>query len=151
MENYAQTLYFFEKGNILISRRYQLHPASAPTRCHQTSRMHTAKNKIKKRERKKTKTPSRCSGTRNRSTLTTTKYNTRTTNKALRKQHLQEGNKAQALSLPDRRSKVFTLEEVRALKTIPSARQLPGTTNEDQTLGFHPESYDSAPEEHQQK
>jgi hypothetical protein len=35
---------FFDKGNILISRRYQVHPASA------TTRLHTAK-KIKRKEK----------------------------------------------------------------------------------------------------
>jgi hypothetical protein len=43
--------YFFDKGNILISKRYQLHPASAPTWCQETSRdirIHTAKEKRKK-------------------------------------------------------------------------------------------------------
>jgi hypothetical protein len=42
---------FFDKRNILISIRYQLHPASATTRYQElieTSRMHTAKNKEKK-------------------------------------------------------------------------------------------------------
>jgi hypothetical protein len=41
---------FFDKGNILILQRYQLHTTSAPIRCPKTSRMHTTKKKIKKRE-----------------------------------------------------------------------------------------------------
>jgi hypothetical protein len=32
-----------------------------------------------------------------------------------------------------------------------SARPLPGTTNEGQTLGFHPENRDMVPEEHHEK
>jgi hypothetical protein len=32
-------------GNILIWRRYQLHPGCATTRCTKTSRMHIAKKK----------------------------------------------------------------------------------------------------------
>ena len=51
------------------------------------------------------------------------------------------------------RSKIldFHSEEIQALKTNPSAMQLQGTSNEGQTLVFHPEIQDSAPEEHHQK
>jgi hypothetical protein len=72
--------------------------------------------------------------------LTTTEDNTQTTNEILQKQRLQEGNNAQALLLPDRRSWVFTLKKVQIFKTMPSSRSLSGTTNEGQTLGFHPEN-----------
>ena len=47
---------FFDKGNILISKRYWLHPASATTKYQEqveTSRMHTA-NRIKEEKRKTT-------------------------------------------------------------------------------------------------
>jgi cytochrome b involved in lipid metabolism len=40
----------FYKGNILISRRYQLHPASAPTRYLRHQGCTQPRNKIKKRE-----------------------------------------------------------------------------------------------------
>jgi hypothetical protein len=47
-------MYFFDNGNILIPSRYQLHPASATTKCLElveTSRMHTAIRKIKKKRK----------------------------------------------------------------------------------------------------
>jgi hypothetical protein len=49
---------------------------------------------------------------------------------------------------------VFTLEKVRLHNIIPSARPLPGTTNEGQTLGFqvfHPGNRDYVLEEHHHK
>jgi hypothetical protein len=44
---------FFDKGNILISQRYQLHPTSAPIRCpkHQGCTQ-PRKNKKEKKENK---------------------------------------------------------------------------------------------------
>jgi hypothetical protein len=57
------------------------------------------------------------------------KSTTNTTLQALQKRRLQEGNNAQAPSLPDQRSWVFTLKIVLALKTMSSTRTLPGTTN----------------------
>jgi hypothetical protein len=48
---------------------------------------------------------------------------------ALQKRRLQKENSAQALLSPDQRSYVFTLKIVYTLKTVPSTRLLPGTTN----------------------
>jgi hypothetical protein len=55
-------------------------------------------------------------------TTTTTEDNTWTANEILQKQRLQEGNNAQALSSPDRRSWIFTLEKIRDSKTTSSTR-----------------------------
>jgi hypothetical protein len=48
---YLLDVYFFDKGNILISRRYQSHPASTPTKYPKTLRIHRTK-KLKKREKR---------------------------------------------------------------------------------------------------
>jgi hypothetical protein len=45
----------------------------------------------------------------------------------------------------------FHLGESSISQTIPSARTLPGTTNEGQTLSFHPKNRDSVLKEHHQK
>jgi hypothetical protein len=50
----ASSIYFFfDKGNILISRRYQLHSASASTWCQETSR--DIKDAHSQREKEKNK------------------------------------------------------------------------------------------------
>lgn len=49
---YMQFL-FLKKGNIFLSRRYQLHPAFAPTRCRQDiHNAHSQRKKMKANEKK---------------------------------------------------------------------------------------------------
>jgi hypothetical protein len=80
----------------------------------------------KEKETKKRKDPLQYSSLSSNNTSTT---KTTPELQALQKRCLQEGNSAQALSSPDQRSWVFTLKIVFALKTMPSTRTLPGTTN----------------------
>jgi len=47
-------------------------------------------------------------------------------------------NNAHALSLPDKKSWVFTLKKDRIFKMMPKEKPLPGTTNKGQILDFHP-------------
>jgi hypothetical protein len=42
--------FFFDKEYILISQRYQLHPASATTQCPKDLRMHTALKQMEEQE-----------------------------------------------------------------------------------------------------
>jgi hypothetical protein len=62
--------------------------------------MHTAKEKIKKRENEN-KDPVMVMNHSQQSPLTTTEDNTQTTKEILQKQRFQEGNNAQALSSSD--------------------------------------------------
>jgi hypothetical protein len=85
----------------------------------------TQPKKEEKKLRNK-KVPLRHSGPDNNNittTKTTPEFQTR------QKRRLQEGNRAEAPSSPDRRSQVFTLKIVAALKTMTSTKSLPGTTN----------------------
>jgi hypothetical protein len=80
---------FFDKEHILISRRYQLHPASATTHC--PSGITDAHNQKRKKNYKNEK--SRFSSTNTTKTALEVQL--------LQKRRLQEGNTAQAPSLPD--------------------------------------------------
>jgi hypothetical protein len=51
--------FFFDKEYILISQRYQLHPASATTQCPKDLRMHTALKQMEEQEENNNKERSR--------------------------------------------------------------------------------------------
>jgi hypothetical protein len=94
-----QDLIFFEKVHILVSRRYQLHSASATTHC--PSGITEAHSQKRKKNYKKRKVPLQRSTTLNNSTNTT---RTALEVHLLQKWCLQEGNSAPALLSPDHRS-----------------------------------------------
>jgi hypothetical protein len=121
LSQYKNTFYI---DYILISRRYQLHLASAKTQCPKSiSDAHIPKIKRRKKEIKiplQRSNPCRCS-------TTSIKTNTQTPKSP--KATLQEENSAHEPWFPDHRSYVFTLEKVSPLRAMPSTKSLPDTTN----------------------
>ena len=103
--------------------------------------MHTAKQKNKKERKQKTKDPV---GVKEHSQQQHSNHHQNTTpgsQKGSPKQCLQQGHcQVQPMKA---RPWAFTLKKNRESKTMPSARPLPGTANEGQTLSFHPEHHGS--------
>jgi hypothetical protein len=98
-DNRLLTVIFFDKKYILISRWYQLHPASTTTQYLNGST--DAHNQKQKDDTKKIKDPLRCYSPRSNNTTTTI---TTPELQALQKRRLREGNSAQAMSSLDQRS-----------------------------------------------
>jgi hypothetical protein len=90
---------FFDKGNILISKRYQLHPASATA--HHPNGTTDAHSQKKEKKTKKQKAPLQYLGPNNSNTSTA---KTTPEIQTLQKRRLQEGNSALTPSSPDQRS-----------------------------------------------
>ena len=104
---------FFDKGNILISREYQLHSVFATTQCPKD--IVDAHSQTQKRRRRK-KDPAKQINALQQQHIH--HHDSTRSPILLKKRRLQEGNSAPAPSSPDQRTQVFTLKIVRTLETM---------------------------------
>jgi hypothetical protein len=94
----------FFKGNILLSRRYQLHPASAPARfLKDIQDAHILETKLNKKEKKIKGLATMINSSQQQHTKHHQRQHTKKIS-YLQKRRLQEGTSAQAPSSPDPRS-----------------------------------------------